>query len=160
MKKDIVNLKTTIPTINKTYNSFNIVGQTTVGRYFDYKRETKLIEHETQKVKEQTKIIVKQIDSELKKSLDNNDKNFKKEMRRLENIAKSLNDNSYSKKQLLKEISFLTKQLIHTSDTNMQNIILDLIKEAHNSLKEENKNSLEKLNSMQNFDPDTKLIKG
>jgi len=159
MKKDIVNLKTTIPTINKTYNSFNIVGQT-VGRYFDYKRETKLIEHETQKVKEQTKIIVKQIDSELKKSLDNNDKNFKKEMRRLENIAKSLNDNSYSKKQLLKEISFLTKQLIHTSDTNMQNIILDLIKEAHNSLKEENKNSLEKLNSMQNFDSDTKLIKG
>ena len=92
MKKDIVNLKTTIPTINKTYNSFNIVGQT-VGRYFDYKRETKLIEHETQKVKEQTKIIVKQIDLELKKSLDNNDKNFKKEMCRLENIAKSLNDN-------------------------------------------------------------------
>jgi len=159
MKKDIVNLKTTIPTINKTYNSFNIVGQT-VGRYFDYKRETKLIEQETQKVKSQTKIIVKQIDLELKKSLDKNNKNFKKEMSRLKIIAKSLNDNSYSKKKILKELSFLTKKLVKTTDTNMQNIIVDLIKEAHNSLKEENQNSLEKLNSMQNFDPDTKLIKG
>jgi len=159
MKKDIVNLKTTIPTINKTYNSFNIVGQT-VGRYFDYKRETKYLKHETKKVKEQTKVIIKQIDSELQKSLDNNDKNFKKEMYRLKAITESLNNNSYSKKKILEEISYLIKQLVNSTDTNIQNIIVDLIQKAHASLKEENKNSLEKLNSMQNFDPNTKLIKG
>ena len=38
MKKDIININSTLPTINKTYSSFDILGKT-VGRYFDYKGE-------------------------------------------------------------------------------------------------------------------------
>jgi len=151
--------KATLPTV-PVYNTLDIVGNT-FGRYFDYKRDIKRIEHETQKVKSQAKIIVKQIDTKLKKSLDRNDKNFKKEMFRLQTIAKSLESNANNKNEILQNIAELTEKLSDKSmPLSVKETIPQLIMMAHNSLAEERGESLQKLNLMQGFDPDTKLIGG
>ncbi len=148
MKKDIINLKTTLPTVNKTYFPLNAFGKT-VGRYFDYKKETAMIKYETQKVKEQSKVAIKQIDAELKKSLDANSKNFKKEMVYLKNIAKTLENSSSSQKMILKNIAELTKML--TNPDMPKEDILNMIVMAHQQLNDERNSSMEKLNLMGNF---------
>ena len=160
MKKDILNLKSTLPVMNKPYDSLDILGKT-VGRYFDYKKETAMIEHETKKVKEQSKIILKKIDAELQVSLDNNDKSFQKEMFRLQSIAEDLKSNNRSKKEIFKNISKCMKMLESTTISDViKETIPQLISEYHKALSEENSQSMQKLNLMQGFDPDTKLIEG
>ena len=76
MNYNIDTLKNNMPSINRSYGKLDIVGQT-LGRFLDYKKETAMIEHATHKLKHQTKIILRQIDSELTKSLDSNKKSFK-----------------------------------------------------------------------------------
>jgi seryl-tRNA synthetase len=157
--KNLPTLKTTsLPSVDVTYGALDFIGNT-VGRYFDYKRDTSMIKHETEKVHAQAKIVVKKIDAELVKSLDNNEKSFKKEMKRLKIIAKSLEENSGNKKKILKHIIELTEKLSDTDvPLSVKENIPQLMMMAHNSLAQENDQSLQKLNLMQGFDPDTKLI--
>lgn len=158
MKKSII--KTTLPTASKTYDSLDIVGQT-FGRYFDYKRETAMIKYETQKVKKQAQIIVKQIDAELKKSLDSNDKSFRGEMFRLKAIAKDLKDGSKKQKLILKHISELTGMLSDSAVlSSVKEQIPQLIAMAHQQLNDERNSGMQKLNLMSSFDPNQKSIKG
>ncbi len=148
MKKDILDLKTTLPTVNKTYFPLDTLGNT-IGRYFDYKKETAIIKYETQKVKEQAKVAIKQIDAELRKSLDANSKNFKKEMVYLKSIAKTLENSSSSQKMILENIAELTKML--TNPNMPKEHILNMIVMAHQQLNDERNSSMEKLNLMGNF---------
>jgi hypothetical protein len=136
--------KTTLPSVT-VYDTFDIVGNT-FGRYFDYKRDTKLIEHETQKVKSQAKIIVKKIDAELVKSLDVNEKSFKKEMQRLKTIAKELKRGTIDKNKII-------KAMVKSSDPLV-------LKEYRLLLANEHDAVLKKLNLMSNFESDTKLLGG
>jgi hypothetical protein len=136
--------KTTLPSVT-VYDTFDIVGNT-FGRYFDYKRETKLIEHETQKVKSQAKIIVKKIDAELVKSLDVNEKSFKKEMQRLKTIAKELKRGTIDKHKIIKAMVKCSDPLV--------------LKEYRLLLSDEHDAVLKKLNLMSNFESNTKLLGG
>ena len=155
MKQDILDLKTTLPIVNKFYSPLDTFGNT-VGRYFDYKRETAMIKYETRKVKEQAKVVIEQIDAELKKSLDTNSKDFKKEMVRLRSIAKTLESSSTSQKMILKNIAELTKML--TNPDVPKEDILNMIAMAHQQLNDERNSSMQKLNLMGNFDPNQKEI--
>ena len=160
MNRDILNLNSNLPSLNKVYAPLDVWGNT-VGRYFDYKKETAMIDHATVKLKEQTKVILKQIDSELQRELDRNSKSFEKEMFRLQTIANELKDGSLRKKEILNHISELTKSL---GDENLalsvKEQIPHLIANAHVLLSSENQESVAKLNLMQNFNPNQKLIKG
>ena len=155
MKKDIINLKTTLPTVNKTYFPLDTFGKT-VGRYFDYKKETAMIKYETQKVKEQSKVAIKQIDAELKKSLDANSKNFKNKMVYLKNIAKTLESSSTNQKMILENIAELTKML--TNPDMPKEYILNMIVMAHQQLNNERNSSMQNINIMGNFDQNQKKI--
>jgi len=99
--KNLPTLKrTSLPSVDITYGILDFIGNT-VGRYFDYKRDTAIIKHETEKVHVQAKIVVEKIDAELVKSLDNNEKSFKKEMKRLKSIAKELKRGSIDKNKII-----------------------------------------------------------
>ena len=158
MKKAITTIKSSLPTVSKVYSPLDFVGNT-VGRYFDYKRETAMIRHETKKVKEQAKIMGKQIDAELKKSLDINDKNFKKEMFRLETIANELKNDTKAKSKLLKQIDKYIEMLGDKSlSIEEKKSIPILIEQANQLLANESNQAIEKLNMMSHFDANTKLI--
>ncbi len=152
--------KTNLPSLNVSTASLNFIGQT-VGRYFEYKNNTKLIEHETQKVKEQSKIVVKNIEAELVRVLDENDKSFKQEMVRLKIIDKELKGGKKSKGKLLKQIASYSKML---SDPNVplpiKETIPTLISQSNDLFQAEQSQALEKLNLMSNFKSNTKLIGG
>ena len=160
MKKTITTINSSLPSVSKSYAPLDFIGNT-FGRYFDYKRETAMIEHETKKVKAQAKIIGKQIDAELKKSLDENDKNFKKEMRRLEEIGKELKNGANVKAKLLKQIDKYIKMLGDSSiSKEVKETIPTLIEQANQMLAKESEYALKKLNMMSNFESNTKLIGG
>ncbi len=97
--KDILNLKTSLPTLSPERFSLDFFG-----KYFDYKRDTKLIRLETIKVREQAEIIRKEIDARLKDELDKNSKKFQKEMFRLKYIAESLENGRKNSNRLLEEL--------------------------------------------------------
>jgi len=140
--------KTTLPTVKTAYDSFDILGKT-VGRYFDYKQNTKLIEHETEKVREQAKVMVKKIDAELTQSLDMNAKNFRKEMKRLQVISKELKSDAKSRSDILNNIKAYTKMLSdNTLEKEVKLMIPQMIRDAHDDLKALNGQSIEKLNLM------------
>jgi len=140
--------KTTLPTVKTAYDSFDILGNT-VGRYFDYKQNTKLIEHETEKVREQAKVMVKKIDAELTQSLDMNVKNFRKEMKRLQVISKELKSDAKSRSDILNNIKVYTKMLNDNSlEKKIKLMIPQMIRDAHDALKALNGQSIEKLNLM------------
>lgn len=140
--------KTTLPTVKTAYESFDILGKT-VGRYFDYKQNTKLIEHETEKVRQQAKVMVKKIDAELTQSLDMNAKNFKKEMKRLKVISKELTSDAKSRSDILNNIKAYTKMLNdNTVEKEFKLMIPQMIRDAHDALKALNGQSIEKLNLM------------
>ena len=157
MKKDILNVTSNLPSLDKTYAPLDVWGNT-VGRYFDYKKETAMIEHATVKLKEQTKVILKQIDSELQRELDRNDKQFKQEMFRLQTIAKELSSVATTREKMVNNITMLTKQL---GDENMpleiKAQIPQLIAMFHQLLNDERQSSMQKLSSI---DPNQKSIKG
>ena len=160
MKKAMTIITSTLPTVSKVYAPLDILGNT-VGRYFDYKRETAMIQHETKKVKAQAKVMGKQIDAQLKKALDINDKNFKKEMYRLETIANELKNGVKAKSKLLQQIDKYIKMLSDSSLPEETKIsIPTLIEQANQLLAQESNQAIEKLNIMSHFDPNTKLIGG
>ena len=161
MKKDILNLSTSsFPTTSGGYDALDIVGNT-VGRYFDYKRETQVIEYETQKLKENTQVILSEIDSRLELSLDENSKNFKKEMYRLSTIAKELKQGLRNQKNIFKHIRELTNMLSR-SDISLESKeqIPKLIAMAHQQLNDEAQRSMQKLDLMSSFESNQKLIGG
>jgi ABC-type transporter Mla subunit MlaD len=105
--------------------------------------------------------MLRQIDAELKKSLDFNDKAFKKEMFRLQTIATALQANSQNKKKILTNISELTRLLGDSSaPLSMKENIPKLIAIAYESLANESSESMSKLRLMSEFDSNQKLIKG
>ena len=160
MKNTITTINSSLPTVSKVYAPLDIVGNT-FGRYFDYKRETAMIRHETKKVKIQAKIMGQQIDAELQKSLDINDKNFKKEMFRLESIAKELKNGTKAKSKLLKQIDKYIEMLGDKSlSVEEKKSIPILIEQANQLLANEGNQAIEKLNMMSHFDANTKLIGG
>ena len=136
---------TTLPSIDVTYGVFDVIGNT-VNRYFDYKRDTAMIEHETKKVKQQAKVMVKKIDAELKKSLDVNDKSFKKEMKRLEIIAKELKRGNIDRSKII-------DAMVQSSDPLVLQEYRLLLANEHDAV-------LKKLNLMSNFESNTKLLGG
>ena len=159
MKKDILNISSTLLSLNKVYTPLDI-WENTVGRYFDYKKETAMIEQATVKIKEQTKIILKQIDSELKKELDRNDKQFRKEMFRLQTIAKELSSGATTREQMVNHIAMLTKQLgDEKMPLELKEKIPQLIMATHQQLNDERQSNMQKLSWMQDFDSNQKLIK-
>ena len=151
---------TTLPSMPVSDNLDIIIG-TTVGKYFDYKRDTKRIEYEIEELKSQTKIVIKKIDAELIKSLDSNEKNFKQEMKRLDAIGQELKFGRESRSKILKSID---KYVLMLSDKNIskesKEMIPDLIQNANNLLNIENELAFRKLMLMSNYNPDTKLIGG
>ena len=152
--------KTNLPSLNVSTASLDFIGKT-VGRYFEYKNNTKLIEHETQKVKEQSKIVVKNIEAELLRVLDENDKSFKQEMARLKMIGKELKSGKKSKGKLLKQIASYSKMLSDPNvPLNIKETIPTLIAQTNELIQGEQSKALEKLNLMSNFDSNTKLIGG
>jgi len=158
MNRDILNVTSNLPSLDKTYAPLDVWGNT-VGRYFDYKKETAMIEHATVKLKEQTKVILKQIDSELKKELDRNDKQFKQEMFRLQTIACELDSGSLVKESILKNISELVDKLgDETLPDKVKEQIPQLIAMAHQQLNDERQSGMQNLRLMQGFDPSRKLI--
>jgi len=160
MKKTLTTINSSLPSVSNSYAPLDFVGNT-FGKYFDYKRETAMIEHETKKVKAQAKIVGKQIDAELKKSLDENDKNFKKEMRRLEEIGKELKNGAKAKAKLLKQIDKYINMLGDSSlPIEVKKNIPTLIELANQMLAKESDHAIEKLNMMSHFDSNTKLIGG
>jgi len=158
MNKDILNINSNLPSLDKVYAPLDAWGNT-VGRYFDYKKETAMIEQATVKIKEQTKVILKQIDSELKRELDRNDKQFKQEIFRLQTIAKELSSGATTRDKILENISELTQQLADsTISVSVKEQIPQLIAMFHQQLNDERQSSMEKLSWMQGFDPNRKLI--
>lgn len=160
MKYDIETLKSNIPTVSRSYGTFDIVGQT-FGRYWDYKKETAMIEHATEKLEYQTEIILKQIDSELIKSLDNNDKNFKIELKRLKVIVKNMKNNRKSEKAIMKHIENLTKQLSNPNiPIEVKQSIPSLIASAHQSLTVILSNNNASIDAMSNLKSNQNQIEG
>lgn len=155
-----MDITTNLPIVKHTYGALDILGNT-FGRYFDYKKETALIEHETQKVKQQAKVLCQQIDVELQKSLDNNDKNFQKEMFRLKSIAKDLNNDAKTKKEILNNISKYIEMLSNPNIAmSVKESIPKLIELSHETLAKESEQSRLKLDVMNHFDSNIKSIKG
>jgi len=142
--KNLPTLKrTSLPSVDITYGVLDFIGNT-VGRYFDYKRDTAIIKHETEKVHVQAKIVVEKIDAELVKSLDNNEKSFKKEMKRLKSIAKELKRGSIDKNKII-------EAMVQCSDPLA-------LKEYRLLLANEHDVVLKKLNLMSNFEPNNRLL--
>ena len=158
MKNTMTTIESSLPTVSKVYAPLDFVGNT-FGKYFDYKRETAMIEHETKKVKAQAKIMGKQIDAQLKKELDTNNKQFKKEMKRLNTIAKDLKNSAKAKKKLLKQIDKYMNMLSDNSiSAEFRLTIPTLILKTNELLAQESDQAIQKLNMMSHFDPNTKLI--
>jgi len=140
------NIPTTkLPVLDVSNHSFDIIGNT-LGRYLNYKRDTAMIEYETEKLESQTKIVLKQIDVKLSKSLDENEKNFKKEMVRLKTIAKELKKGRIDKNKIIEAM------------TQCKDV--ELLKEYRLLLANDHDAVLKKLNLMSNFDENTKLLEG
>ncbi len=158
MKKEILNLKSTLPTVDDTYSNVDVLGNT-FGRYFDYKKETALINHETQKVEQQAKVMNKQIEANLKLSLDENNKKLKKEMKHLKVIAKFLDKSSKNQKKILDHIVELTSILRDPEvQKDIKEYIPNLIAMAHQQLNDERASSMQNINAMGDFDLNRKLI--
>jgi len=155
MNQDIITtLNSDLLALDTTISSLNIVS-----KYFEYKTNTAMIKQATKKLKYQTQIILKNIDAELQKSLDSNDKNFKLEMIRLKNISKGINNNRQDKKAHFNNISAFIKMLENPNIAQqIKETIPALINLEHQQLAILSTNSTAQLESMSNFN--TKQIKG
>ena len=144
--KNLPTIKATnLPTLDISYGAFDIIGNT-LGRYFDYKRDTAMIEYETEKVHAQTKIVLKKIDTELTKSLDENEKNFKKEMTRLKTIAKELKRGRIDRDKII--------DAMHAANS------IEIVREYRKMLSDEHQYVLNTLSLMSSYDTNTKMIEG
>lgn len=70
-------VKQSLPVVSKSYATFDIIGQT-FGKYFDYLKEKRVYEYETTKLKEQSKIIIQQIQTDFKLAIKQIDFEFEK----------------------------------------------------------------------------------
>ena len=153
--KDILNLKTSLPTLSPERFSLDFFG-----KYFDYKRDTKLIRLETIKVREQAEIIRKEIDARLKDELDKNSKKFQKEMFRLKHIAESLENGRENRNKLLNELFKLMRSLNSSNlSKDDKEFLLLSIRVLIDEIREERKAELEKIKELRDFDPNRKLLK-
>jgi len=152
------NIITTIPTINKAYPIMDMVSQT-VGRYFDYKKETAMIKHETRKVKEQTKIILANIDANLRISLDNNKKQYRLEMYRLDMIRDAIVATNHNKDNSISLIhSYIEMMKDPYIDMEFKAHIPSLISLAHEQLRIDTQHSVESINRLTPDRNDIRLI--
>ena len=140
---------TNLPTIgNHSYNQFDIVANV-AGRYFDYKRDSKIIKAKRKELKYQADISLKQIDAELKKSIDSNQKNYNMEMHRLSTIAKELKHSRKDKKKIINVVIELTKMLLDPSvEQETKQIVPDMIRAYKELLEDTNRDSNTKLSFM------------
>jgi len=136
----------------------DIIGNT-IGRYFDYKRDTEIIQAKREELKHQAKIALSQIDAELTKSLDSNRKNYKREMHRLNSIARELKGNRANKNHIVKTITKLTKEMTDPRlDIEEKRIVLEVIRLHRDMLIDFDSDSNIKLNFMSNFDSNSQKI--
>ena len=151
--------KTNLPA-QATYGTMDIVGKT-FGRYFDNKRDIALVRHETVKVLEQGKVLRANIDAELCKSLDSNQKNFDIEIARLKCVCDELCSGHASREKVYIHIDKLTSML---SDAHVEQevkmLLPALIASAYGQLSDANRSQIQTLNHMNGFDPETKLLGG
>jgi len=134
MNYNIETFKRNMPSVNSSYGALDIVGQT-LGRFLDYKKETAMIEHATEQLRYQTDVIIKRIDAQLQISLDENEKNYKLEMKRLKMVAKSIKESRKNEKAMINHIRELTKQLSDpNTPTEIKQAIPQLIAYAHQTL--------------------------
>jgi hypothetical protein len=134
-----------LPVLNVVYEKLDVVGNT-LGRYLDYKKDTAMIEYETEKLASQTKVLVKKIDTELTKSLDENKKNFKKEMKRLKTIAKELKRGRIDRDKII--------DAMHAANS------IEIVREYRKMLSDEHQYVLNTLSLMSSYDSNTKMIEG
>ena len=137
--------KMNLPSLDVSYGAVDIVGNT-VGRFFDYKRDTATIKYETEKLVSQTKVVLKKIDAELELSLDRNEKEYQKEMMRLKSIAKELKREHKEKREIIKAMAKCKDAA--------------LLREYRQLLADEHGVALKKLNFMIEFHQDKKLLQG
>ncbi|MCF6207678.1 MAG: hypothetical protein L3J47_12455 [Sulfurovum sp.] len=88
-------------------------GGSLIGAYFQNKEKKMMYDLETKKLKEQTRILLANIDAQLEQVLDENNKRFAQEMMRLKTIASSLESNHTSKKALIGRIDECLKIASH-----------------------------------------------
>jgi seryl-tRNA synthetase len=147
--------KATLPTLANDISPMNIVD-----KYFDYKAKTRQIEHQTEKLRYQTEVIIKELDNRLQLSLDENKKNFSKEMFRLKTLATSIKNESLQKDKILKEILALSKTI---RDKNLsleeKQMALEMVSELRESLKDASKDINSRFDNMLSYDANTKQIK-
>lgn len=147
--------KATLPTLANDISPMNIVD-----KYFDYKAKTRQIEHQTEKLRYQTEVIIKELDNRLQLSLDENKKKFSKEMFRLKTLATSIKDESLRKDDILKEILELSKTIrdknLSLEEKQMALQTLAMLNESYNNM---SNNINSKFNKMLSYDANTKQIK-
>ena len=158
MNNEIINFKDSLPSIEKS--SLDIFGNI-ITQYFNFKKNTAEIKYETKKLKKETKIFIKRIDSELQKSLNKNNNDFKREMYRLKTIAKSLDENAENKKIILENISELIKRISNpTTPLPIIEITYNLILSQTQLFQDESNQDIEKLKLMSDFNQNQILIEG
>lgn len=89
--------------------------------YQNNKRDIKAIKHETKRISLQAKAIFKQIDANLKATLDKNQKMYDIEIKRIETVAKTLKDSSKKKNEMLKQSRDIIKILKNQSKNSIDN---------------------------------------
>jgi hypothetical protein len=108
----------------------------------------------------QTEVIIKELDNRLQLSLDENKKNFSKEMFRLKTLATSIKNESLQKDKILKEILALSKTI---RDKNLsleeKQMALEMVSELRESLKDASKDINSRFDNMLSYDANTKQIK-
>ncbi len=137
--------KMNLPSLDVSYGAFDIIGNT-IGRFFDYKRDTAMIEYETEKVHAQTEIIIKKIDTELTKALDENEKNYKKEEFRIKIVGKDIKRSGKDRSKII--------------DAILQSKKPKLVRELRLLLRDENHAFLQKVTLLFSFNTDVKELKG
>jgi len=152
-------LTSTLPALKKT--TIVDVFTNPIGTILNHRQEMRRIEYEIEKLEHQTQIIIKNIDSQLTKSLDENQKNYDKEMKRLNHISKTLKSNNKRQDRVIEDISELSRDLSNPNlSLEEKKIISDTITIFHQSLNSLGMQNIEYIDSMSGFNPNQKLIKG
>ncbi|MCF6245432.1 MAG: hypothetical protein L3J43_10420 [Sulfurovum sp.] len=157
---NISTIKHNLPVAGKVYNSLDIIGNT-FGRYFDYKKETAMIEYEIEKLHAQTKVITERIKAELQVSLDNNQKNFTQEMFRLEAIANELKQGAVRKNEIMANTTLCIEALVNpNTPTELLEKLCKVIENYNNMIIVLEQEGTKRLSLMSHFTPSVKLIEG
>ncbi len=152
-------LTSTLPALKTT--SVLDIATNPLGSFLDYKKDMAKINYEIEKLEYQTQIIIKNIDAQLTKALDENQKNYKKEMKRLGGISKTLKNNNRSQDRFIEEISKLSRELVNPNLSLDEKILIsNTITTFHQSLNSLGMQNIQYIDAMSNFNPNQKAIKG